>query len=213
MSLAGVCCLRHNCCCHHNCCCCCRGTMDEVEEVVAKARMWRWKPYGEVTLRFAQDANVSDGACWAPRHTAGWIGCLAQRLLDVPSPAVPSTPNSRSHIPPPPPGDWHPQPQPQLLPLANLSDAIEACAPSCFTIILYRRYQPCLVGYLQCYDAMQGAPVELMQDPLHYPHGTKWMAPGPMGQVSSSSSSSSQMGTPPCPPWCGRVQQHWSSHC
>eukprot|EP00775_Hariotina_reticulata_P009883 gene9883-10040_t len=47
--------------------------------------MWRWKPYGEVTLRFAQDAN--------------------------------------------------------------------------------------------------GAPIELMQDPLHYPHGTKWMAPGPIGQV------------------------------
>jgi hypothetical protein len=22
-----------------------------------------------------------------------------------------------------------------------------------------------------------------MQDPLHYPHGTKWMAPGPLGQV------------------------------
>eukprot|EP00878_Enallax_costatus_P040983 GHUV01047410.1.p1 GENE.GHUV01047410.1~~GHUV01047410.1.p1 ORF type:complete len:403 (+),score=127.19 GHUV01047410.1:585-1793(+) len=60
------------------------GTIDEVEEVVAKARMWRWKPYGEVTLRFAQDAN--------------------------------------------------------------------------------------------------GAPVELMQDPLHYPHDTKWMAPGPLGQ-------------------------------
>jgi hypothetical protein len=37
----------------------CSGTIDEVEEVVAKARMWRWKPYGEVTLRFAQDANVS----------------------------------------------------------------------------------------------------------------------------------------------------------
>jgi hypothetical protein len=34
-----------------------RGTIDEVEEVVAKARMWRWKPYGEVTLRFAQDAR------------------------------------------------------------------------------------------------------------------------------------------------------------
>jgi len=24
--------------------------------------------------------------------------------------------------------------------------------------------------------------VEVMQDPLHYPHGTKWMAPGPLGQ-------------------------------
>lgn len=60
------------------------GTLDEVEEIVARARMWRWKPYGEVTLRFAQDA--------------------------------------------------------------------------------------------------QGRPVELMQDPLHYPHGTKWMAPGPLGQ-------------------------------
>ncbi|KAI8476310.1 MAG: hypothetical protein J3K34DRAFT_516723 [Monoraphidium minutum] len=61
------------------------GTLDEAEEIVARARMWRWKPYGEVTLRFAQDA--------------------------------------------------------------------------------------------------QGKPVELMQDPLHYPHGTKWMAPGPLGQV------------------------------
>jgi hypothetical protein len=38
------------------------GTVDEVQEVVAKARMWRWKPYGEVTLRFTQDANVrTDG--------------------------------------------------------------------------------------------------------------------------------------------------------
>ena len=58
--------------------------MDEAEEIVQRARMWRWKPYGEVTIRFAQDAN--------------------------------------------------------------------------------------------------GAPVELMQDPLHYPHGTKFMAPGPLGQ-------------------------------
>ena len=33
------------------------GTIDEVEEIVARARMWRWKPYGEVTLRFAQDAQ------------------------------------------------------------------------------------------------------------------------------------------------------------
>jgi hypothetical protein len=30
------------------------GTIDEAEEIVAKARMWRWKPYGEVTLRTAQ---------------------------------------------------------------------------------------------------------------------------------------------------------------
>jgi hypothetical protein len=30
---------------------------------------------------------------------------------------------------------------------------------------------------------LQGAPVDLMQEPLHYPHGTKWMAPGPLGQV------------------------------
>ena len=22
-----------------------------------RARMWRWKPYGEVTIRYAQDAN------------------------------------------------------------------------------------------------------------------------------------------------------------
>lgn len=31
-------------------------------------------------------------------------------------------------------------------------------------------------------SCLQGAPVEVMQDPLHYPHGTKWMAPGPLGQ-------------------------------
>jgi hypothetical protein len=37
----------------------CSGTVDEVQEIVTKARMWRWKPYGEVTLRFTQDANVS----------------------------------------------------------------------------------------------------------------------------------------------------------
>mmetsp|Transcript_15921 Transcript_15921/g.34385 ORF Transcript_15921/g.34385 Transcript_15921/m.34385 type:complete len:916 (+) Transcript_15921:178-2925(+) len=60
------------------------GTVDEAREIVNRARMWRWKPYGEVTIRFAQDA--------------------------------------------------------------------------------------------------QGAPVNLMQDPLHYPHGTKFMAPGPLGQ-------------------------------
>jgi len=56
------------------------GTVDEAREVVTKARMWRWKPDGEVTLRFAQDAR--------------------------------------------------------------------------------------------------GAPVSLMNDPMHYPHGTKFMAPG-----------------------------------
>jgi hypothetical protein len=33
------------------------GTLDEAEEIVARARMWRWKPYGEVTIRFAQDAH------------------------------------------------------------------------------------------------------------------------------------------------------------
>ena len=49
-----------------------------------RSRMWRWKPYGEVTIRYAQDAN--------------------------------------------------------------------------------------------------GTPIDLMQDPLHYPHGTKFMAPGPLGQ-------------------------------
>lgn len=27
-----------------------------------------------------------------------------------------------------------------------------------------------------------GTPAPLMQDPLHYPFGTKWMAPGPLGQ-------------------------------
>jgi hypothetical protein len=63
----------------------CRGTVDEAEEIVTRSRMWRWKPYGEVTLRMAQDAA--------------------------------------------------------------------------------------------------GQPLDLMQDPLHYPHGTKWMAPGPLGQV------------------------------
>jgi hypothetical protein len=28
----------------------------------------------------------------------------------------------------------------------------------------------------------QGSPLPLMQDPLHYPHGTKFMAPGEAGQ-------------------------------
>lgn len=60
------------------------GTVQEALGVVTRARMWRWKPEGEVTLRFAQD-----GA---------------------------------------------------------------------------------------------GQPVPLMQDPLHYPWGTKFMAPGPLGQ-------------------------------
>ncbi|GFR52136.1 hypothetical protein Agub_g14651, partial [Astrephomene gubernaculifera] len=60
------------------------GTVQEARQVVERARMWRFKPYGEVTIRMAQDAN--------------------------------------------------------------------------------------------------GSPVNLMQDPLHYPHGTKFMAPGPLGQ-------------------------------
>ncbi len=34
-----------------------RGTVDEAREIVTRARMWRWKPDGEVTYRFAQDAN------------------------------------------------------------------------------------------------------------------------------------------------------------
>lgn len=57
--------------------------MQEARQIVERARMWRFKPYGEVGLRMAQDAN--------------------------------------------------------------------------------------------------GSPVSLMQEPLHYPHGTKFMAPGPLG--------------------------------
>ena len=34
-----------------------RGTVQEAQEIVMRARMWRWKPYGEVTIRYAQDAN------------------------------------------------------------------------------------------------------------------------------------------------------------
>ena len=37
--------------------CACRGTEQEVEDVVAKARMFQFKPDGEVTMRFAQDGN------------------------------------------------------------------------------------------------------------------------------------------------------------
>ena len=34
-----------------------RGTVQEAQEIVNRARMWRWKPYGEVTIRYAQDGN------------------------------------------------------------------------------------------------------------------------------------------------------------
>jgi hypothetical protein len=85
----------------------CSGTIDEVEEVVAKARMWRWKPYGEVTLRFAQDANVSTAqgrwGCGAVQLCAFWqlwtgsvalcvqptcvscvqLGCVSHRMAGV----------------------------------------------------------------------------------------------------------------------------------
>lgn len=37
------------------------------------------------------------------------------------------------------------------------------------------------VTYRMAQDAV-GLPAPLMQDPIHYPHGTKFMAPGPMGQ-------------------------------
>ncbi len=30
------------------------GTVQEAQEIVQRARMWRWKPYGEVTIRYAQ---------------------------------------------------------------------------------------------------------------------------------------------------------------
>lgn len=80
------------CCCY--CCCCCSGTIDEVEEVVAKARMWRWKPYGEVTLRFAQDANVSVG------HWAEWpMGMQEVSMHGVTPRATPvaHVPTAHSH--------------------------------------------------------------------------------------------------------------------
>ncbi|MEW5318160.1 MAG: hypothetical protein WDW38_009405 [Sanguina aurantia] len=60
------------------------GTVEEARQIVNRARLWRWKPYGEATIQKLQDGN--------------------------------------------------------------------------------------------------GAPVNTMQDPIHYPHGTKFMAPGPMGQ-------------------------------
>eukprot|EP01024_Parvocaulis_polyphysoides_P074653 TRINITY_DN962_c1_g1_i1.p1 TRINITY_DN962_c1_g1~~TRINITY_DN962_c1_g1_i1.p1 ORF type:complete len:420 (+),score=62.65 TRINITY_DN962_c1_g1_i1:188-1447(+) len=62
-----------------------RGTLTEVDDVVMRARMFRWKPFGEVTIRHARDAN--------------------------------------------------------------------------------------------------GTPINTMQHPLHYPHNTGFMAPGPMGQA------------------------------
>ena len=49
------------------------GTIDEVEEIVARARMWRWKPYGEVTLRFAQDAQGVLRAEWRGLTVAGHV--------------------------------------------------------------------------------------------------------------------------------------------
>lgn len=36
-------------------------------------------------------------------------------------------------------------------------------------------------SFTKSQDAV-GLPAPLMQDPIHYPHGTKFMAPGPMGQ-------------------------------
>jgi hypothetical protein len=38
------------------------GTVEEAQEIVNRARMWRWKPYGEVTMRYAQDGQVSVAA-------------------------------------------------------------------------------------------------------------------------------------------------------
>lgn len=37
------------------------------------------------------------------------------------------------------------------------------------------------VTFMFAQDA-NGVPVNLLQDPLHYPYGTKFMAPGPLGQ-------------------------------
>ena len=45
-----------------------RGTVQEAQEIVNRARMWRWKPYGEVTIRYAQDGNGAPvdlmQVCW-----------------------------------------------------------------------------------------------------------------------------------------------------
>lgn len=77
----------------------CRGTEGEVQEVVNKARMFEFKPEGEVTTRFAQDGNGMPAplmqvrphprSCWAApglawvlpvdAHRSGCTPCLAIR--------------------------------------------------------------------------------------------------------------------------------------
>lgn len=100
------------------------GTVDEAEEIVARARMWRWKPYGEVRARAERGARrVVCCACGS---------------------SSPST-----HLPTHPP----------------------------------TRPPPWLQVTLRYAQDGRGQPIDLMQEPLHYPHGTKWMAPGPLGQV------------------------------
>lgn len=72
--LAGATCVHRSCCIPACRPACCRGTEQEVEGIVAKARMFQFKPDGEVALRFAQDGNGMPaplmqarawGACWA----------------------------------------------------------------------------------------------------------------------------------------------------
>eukprot|EP00887_Chlorella_sp_A99_P002543 scaffold6.g2543.t1 len=85
-----------------------RGTLEEVDSVVAKARMFQHKPDGEVTLRFAQDAS---GA-----------------------------------------------PAPLMQARAGARGARGA-------------------------GGAAGRGLRRSRDPLHYPHSTKFLAPGPLGQV------------------------------
>ncbi len=62
--------------------------MQEAQEIVARARMWRFKPYGEVTIRMAQDANgapvnlmqVGQGAGKGHCEAKGRAGATACRL-------------------------------------------------------------------------------------------------------------------------------------
>ena len=103
--------------------------------------MWRWKPYGEVTLRFAQDANVSGS------YGGGWLaGCVFVRLVSV------------------------------LLACACWARRT-ACMGPCLTLLLPAACCPAV----SCMHACR-VRREVMQDPRQDPHGTKWMAPGPLGQ-------------------------------
>ena len=79
----------------------CRGVLEELNSVVTRARMFQFKPDGEVTFRMAQDAHgLPAPVMQDPLHYPHNTGYLAPGATHLPN-AVPSVRSPHSALPPP----------------------------------------------------------------------------------------------------------------